>query len=248
MVSADCLATLLLIGIYLLVDIAKIECRHAQIRRLLLAGNVGRNRHISWASAMWLLGICRRLALVSAFRAERKRPRGRTNKTPKKNRVRKAPKQRQRPHRGAGLRRALLSAFLASPEGRALNKKGNRKEALKAAHQHAIAVQQQGGSPLEEAAHRGRCVQVARSHGGFAFRLRQRRASQPSPVALAWDASLECTLGITRRESLACGREVAAVEHRRRERLQSWATALRSCLPFPRCHPGERRDPRAIGA
>ena len=157
LVGADCLATLRLIGIYLLVDIAKIECRHAQIRRLLLAGNVGRNRHISWASAMWMLGICRRLALVSAFRAERRRPRGRTNKTPKKNyRVRKAPKQRQRPYRGAGLRRALLSTFLASLEGRALNKKGNRKEALKAAHQHAIAVQQQGGPPLEEAAHRGR--------------------------------------------------------------------------------------------
>ncbi len=117
-----------------------------------------------------------------------------------------------------------------------MNKQGNQKLALKAAHQHAFAVQQQGGPPLEEAAHRGRCGQVARSHGGFAFRQRQRLASQPSPVALASrlsDASLECTLAIIRRESLACGREVAAVEHRRRERLQSWATALRSCLPFP---------------
>ena len=169
LLSRRCKVVLLVLARMLRLDISRLECRNAFLRRCIRARSQTNAEMIRRASADFVL-MRQRVEEKAGWATAGGAPQQRRGRGRKPRQKRKCP--------GAGPQRAAVGRYL---RGRKIADKAARKRILKEANAMYKAAMEAGGAAAEELRQAGEAGKESRAAGAHAFQglahKRQRRAS-----------------------------------------------------------------------
>jgi hypothetical protein len=188
LLSTHAQASLLALAATMHVDIARIECRHASIRRLMRGSAQTHGADFSKVSADFVMLRQRLLERCGTFS--------------KKSAKQKKPKRKRKG--GGGAQRLPVSRFLT---GKKYASSAARKRVFKKANEEYSKVVGSGGEPLAELIRSGSSGTLSHRFGEVSFRSKRRRVVVPQALEVGdapvdalvpWQPSLEVQLsGVT---------------------------------------------------
>lgn len=165
LISQHCLAILLSIALTLRIDIFRIECRHALVRRLVRGKGDTHLADLQQVSAEWLLARQRRLErfwFPDGPKKKGKKVAASAQKLKKRGRC-----KGKRAGGGGAFRRAL--GLSLNGKGHAMKTKEGRKTIMKEAHRLAREMRDAGGQQWAQVRREGSAGTASKRAGGSAF-------------------------------------------------------------------------------